>query len=57
VKYGGVTFVELRVEGKLVTVPQWVTRPDLCQFLTCGFDPVCDWQSLQQLLKLLDREA
>jgi hypothetical protein len=34
-----------------------VTRPDLCQFLTCGFDPVCDWQSLQQLLKLLDREA
>lgn len=54
VKYGGVTFLEVCVDGQRVTVPQWMTRLDACQFLTCGFDPVCDWQALTQLLKLLD---
>jgi hypothetical protein len=56
-KYGGVSFFDLVVDGKPVTVAQWMTRPDLCQFLTCGFDPVVDWRTLQQLLHLLDREV
>ena len=44
-------------EGKPVTVAQWMTRPELCRFLTCGFDPVCDWLTLQKLLNLLDDQA
>ena len=57
VKYSGIPFFDLLVEGKPVTIAQWMTRPDLCRFLTCGFDPVVDWQTLQQLLQLLDREV
>jgi hypothetical protein len=56
VKYGGVAFFDLLVEGKSVTVAQWMTRPDLCRFLTCGFDPACDWPTLRELLRLLDRQ-
>ena len=54
VKYGGVPFFDLLVEGKPVTVAQWMTRPELCRFLTCGFDPVCDLATLRRLLNLLD---
>jgi hypothetical protein len=54
VKYGGVPFFDLLVEGKPVTVAQWMTRPELCRFLTCGLDPVSDWHTLRELLSLLD---
>jgi hypothetical protein len=54
VKYGGVPFFDLLVEGKPVTVAQWMTRPELCRFLTYGLDPVSDWITLRELLSLLD---
>ena len=54
VKYGGVPFFDLIVEGKRVTVPMWMTRREQCQCLTCGFDPFCNWPTLKQLLNLLD---
>jgi hypothetical protein len=54
VKCGAATLIELRVGGKRITVPQWMTRAELCRFFTCGFDPVCDWQTLRELLQLLD---
>ena len=56
VKYGGVPFFDLVVDGKPITVAQWMARPELCQFCTCGFEPVCDWPTLRRLLHLLDAQ-
>ena len=54
VRYAGVAFLDLVVDGNRVTVPQWITRTDECQHLTCGYDPFCSWFTLLDLVALLD---
>jgi hypothetical protein len=52
---GGVLFLEIILDGKRVSVPEWMTRCDVCAQLRCGVDPVCSWPALRQILALLDQ--
>ena len=57
VRYGGVSFFDLDVDGNRVTVAQWITRSDECQHLTCGYDQFCNWITLLDLVTLLDGQG
>ena len=54
VQYRNLTCLEIEIDQKIVNVACWMTRPDLCQRLTCGVDPVPEMDSLLQILRLLD---
>jgi hypothetical protein len=54
VKYGDVLFYDLLIDGRPVTVAQWMTQPEACRHLRCCVDPVCDWVSLRGALALFD---
>ena len=45
---------EVQGPGRRVAVPAWMTDPDRCQAMTCGFEPRCSLTSLLQLVALLD---
>ena len=46
--------IELEIDLKIVCVPRWMTRADICQRLTCGHEPVPHLVALLQILRLLD---
>lgn len=54
VQYRNLSCVEVEIDQEIVNVARWMTRPDLCQRLTCGLDPVPEVDSLLQILRLLD---
>jgi hypothetical protein len=54
VRYESGDCLELEIDGKVVNVPRWMTRDDLCFRFTCGLDPVADFEALCQVLRLLD---
>ena len=54
-RYGRLLFFEINLDGKLASVPEWMTRRDLCSRLRCGVDPVCSWTALRRVRRLLDR--
>jgi hypothetical protein len=55
VRYGGLLFFKINIEGRLAAVPEWMTRRDICSGLRCGVDPVCSWPALRQVRVLLDK--
>jgi len=54
-KYGRLLFFEINLDGRLVAVPEWMTRRDICSQLRCGVDPVGSWPALRQVRTLLDK--
>ncbi len=54
VRYEFQTCVEINIDQKTVSVARWMTRSDLCKRLTCGHDPIPDWDSLLQILRLFE---
>jgi len=56
VQYRNLPCLEIEIDQKIVNVACWMTRPDLCQRLTCGLDPVPEMDSLLQILRLLDAD-
>jgi len=55
VKYGRLLFFEINLDGKLVAVPEWMTRRDICSQLRCGIDPVSSWPALRHVRTLLGK--
>lgn len=54
VRYPLLTCLELEIDQKIVNLPQWMTRADVCQRLSCGHDPIPQIDVLLQVLRLLD---
>lgn len=54
VRYEAGTCLEIEIDRQIVSVAKWMTRADLCQRFTCGFDPQPDFNALCQVLRLLD---
>lgn len=54
VRYGGVPYFEIEVEGRRVTIAEWMTVRDECVGLECGFDPVCSLEALLGLQAFLE---
>ena len=56
VRYGRLLFFEINLDGKLVTVPEWITGRDLCSRLRRGVDPVCSSTAAATNSPLLDKQ-
>jgi len=57
VPYGLLTCLEIEIDQKIVNVPRWMVRADLCSRFTCGPEPLPDLEALRQILTLLDQQA